>query len=189
MTTPPPQATGMIQARRRDSDTKRARVLATLERMHDNDIPITFASVARQAGVSTWLVYASGIREHIDQARTHQHRHPPSEPDGDPLNRGMHTDLALARAEIKSLRAEREQHQLRLALSAQMDDLAKTDLVARVDELTQANTELAASVAQHLSDNQTLRARITELEDDLAAARTSLRRMIRAENRPTADPS
>lgn len=188
MTTPPPQATGMIQARRRDSDTKRARVLATLERMRDNDIPITFASVARQAGVSTWLVYAPGIREHIDQARTLQ---PPSEPDGDPLTRSLHTDLALARAEIKSLRAEREQHQhqLRLALGARMDNLAKADLVARVDELTQANTELAASVAQHLSDNQTLRARITELEDDLAAARTSLRRMIRAENRPTTDPS
>lgn len=181
----------MIQARRRDSDTKRTRVLATLERMRDNDIPITFASVARQAGVSTWLVYAPGIREHIDQARTHQHRQPPSEPDGEPLTRGLQTDLALARAEIKSLRAEREQHQhqLRLALGARMDNLAKTDLIARVDELTQANTELAASVAQHLSDNQTLRARITELEDDLAAARTSLRRMIRAENRPTADPS
>jgi len=181
----------MIQARRRDSDTKRARVLTTLERMRDNDIPITFASIARQAGVSTWLVYAPGIREHIDQARTHQHRRPPSEPAGDSVTRGLHTDLALARAEIKSLRAEREQHQrqLRLALGARMDNLAKTDLVARVDELTQANTELAASVAQHLSDNQALRARITELEDDLAAARTSLRRMIRTENRPTVDPS
>lgn len=181
----------MIQARRRDSDIKRARVLATLEGMRDKDIPITFASVARQAGVSTWLVYAPGIREHIDQARTHQHRPPPSEPDGDPLTRGLHTDLALARAEIKSLRAEREQHQhqLRLALGARMDNLAKTDLVARVDELTQANTELTASVAQHVSDNQTLRARITELEDDLAAARTSLRRMIRAENRPATAPS
>lgn len=181
----------MIQARRRDSDTKRARVLATLERMRDNDIPITFASVARQAGVSTWLVYAPGIREHIDQARTHQHRQPPPEPACDSLTCGLHTDLALARAEIKSLRAEREQHQhqLRLALGARMDNLAKTDLIARVDELTQANTELAASVAQHLSDNQMLRARITELEDELTAARTSLRRMIRAENRPATDPS
>jgi hypothetical protein len=32
--------------------------------------------------------------------------------------------------------------------------------------------------------NEALRARVTELETDLAAARTSLRRMIRHENRP-----
>lgn len=30
---------------------------------------------------------------------------------------------------------------------------------------------------------------ITELEDDLAAAHTSLRRTIRARNRPTTDPA
>ncbi|MFI7246355.1 hypothetical protein [Streptomyces qinglanensis] len=41
---------------------------------------------------------------------------------------------------------------------------------------------LADQLQQTTSENTALHARITELEDDLAAARTSLRRMIRDEN-------
>jgi hypothetical protein len=33
--------------------------------------PITFAAVARHAGVSNWLAYAPGIREAIAHARDH----------------------------------------------------------------------------------------------------------------------
>jgi chromosome segregation ATPase len=184
--TSPPRATGMIHARRRDSDTKRARVRVTLEQMLSEGTPITFAQVARQAKVSTWLVYAPGIRETIDDARTRQHTQDATAPQPSSRVRDLQTDLALARAEITRLRTEREQHhhQLRLALGARMDHLAKADLLARIDELTRTNADLAASAAQHQSDNQTLKTRITELEDDLAAARTSLRRMIRAENLP-----
>lgn len=176
----------MIAARRGDSATKRARVLATLEQMLRAGTPITCASVARQARVSTWLVYAPGIRETIDQARTRQRTQGPAEHPPQASTQALQTDLALARAEIKRLRAERDQqqHQLRLALGARMDNLAKADLVARVDELTRVNAELVAAAAQHQADNQALTVRVTELEDDLAAARTSLRRMIRAENLP-----
>lgn len=182
--TPPPNATGMIHARRRDSETKRAHVLTTLEQMLREGTPITFAQVARQARVSTWLVYAPGIRETIDDARTRQHTQGTPEPQPTSKVRDLETDLALARAEITRLRTERaqHQHQLRLALGARMDNLAKADLLTRVEELTRTNNELAAAAARHRSDNQALTARITELEDDLAAARTSLRRMIRAEN-------
>jgi predicted nuclease with TOPRIM domain len=73
--------------------------------------------------------------------------------------------------------------QLRRALGARLDDMAKADLIARVDELTRANNELGTTTEEYRRDNDTLRARITELEDDLTAARTSLRHMIRAENR------
>lgn len=184
--TPPPNATGMIHARRRDSDTKRARVLATLEQMLGEGTPISFAQVARRARVSTWLVYAPGIRDAIAEARTRQHAHNTTERQPPASTRGLETDLALARAEIKKLRAERDQHrqQLQLALGARMDTLAKAELVTRVDELTRTNAVLAAAAVQHRSDNQALHARITDLEDDLAAARTSLRRMIRTENLP-----
>lgn len=182
--TPPPNATGMIHARRRDSETKRAHVLTTLEQMLREGTPITFAQVARQARVSTWLVYAPGVRETIDDARTRQHTQDASQPQPTSSVRDLETDLALACAEITRLRTERaqHQHQLRLALGARMDNLAKADLLTRVDELTRTNNELAAAAARHRSDNQALKTRITELENDLAAARTSLRRMIRAEN-------
>jgi hypothetical protein len=181
-TTPRARTDGMISTRRRDSASKRQHVRDTLQRMLDDGTPITFASVARQAGVSTWLVYAPGVREAIEQART-QHRDtaPPRTTD-DP---GLATDLALARAEITRLRTERDQqqHQLRRALGARLDNLAKADLLARLDELTRHNTELAATATQQQTDNHALQIRVTELEEDLAAARTSLRRMIRTENR------
>lgn len=183
--TPPSNAAEMIQARRQDSDTKRTRVLAALQHLHDQGAPITFAAVARQAGVSTWLVYAPGVREHIDRARARQRSHPAAD-DRDARARGVETDLALARSEIRKLRAERHQHQQQLqrALGARLDNIAKADLLARVDELTHANTELTSRIESYQHDNEILRTRVSGLEEDLAAARTSLRRMIRTENRP-----
>jgi chromosome segregation ATPase len=103
---------------------------------------------------------------------------------------GLSTDLALARAEIARLRAEcgEQRRQLALALGARMDDMAKADLVARVDELARHNTDLAAALARQQSESAALKARVVELEDDLAAARTSLRRMIRTESSAPARP-
>ncbi|MFL6119355.1 hypothetical protein, partial [Actinophytocola sp.] len=63
-------------ARRQDSLTKRQRVLTALERMERDREPVTFATVARAANVSTWLVYADGVREHIDAARQRQATQP-----------------------------------------------------------------------------------------------------------------
>ncbi len=104
-----------------------------------------------------------------------------------PRQASLHTDLALARDEIKRLRAQAEElhGKLRLSLGTQLDNLAKTDLVARVDELTDHNARLLAEAHQLHSHNDQLLAQVTELEDDLAAARTRLRRQIRDENRAT----
>lgn len=158
-----------------------------LERMLGDGTPITFASVARAAEVSTWLVYAPGVREAVAESRARQRtRAVTSKPD--PGSPSLQVDLALARAEISRLRADRDQHQqqLRLALGTQLDNLAKAELIGRIDELTHANAQLAAAASQARADNENLRALLAELEDDLAAARTSLRTMIRGENRPTA---
>jgi len=178
------RADAMIGARRAEATTKRAGVLAALEAMAAEGTPITFASVARRAGVSTWLVHAAGVREAVEAARARQGplRAAGRQPVRDTPR--VATDLALARAEIGRLRAERDtqQHQLSLALGSRMDDLAKADLVARVDELTRHNADLEAALARRQSESADLEARVGELEDDLAAARTSLRRMIRAEN-------
>ena len=181
-----PKVDQMIDARRHDSTTKRSRVLATVEKMLREGRPITFASVAREAKVSTWLVYAPGLREAVEEHRARQfdrattERRPQREASGDA------TDLALARAEITRLRAERNEQQRRerLALGSKLDDIAKADLLARLDELTRHNSEVLADAARQRSENHVLQARVMELEDDLAAARTSLRRMIRTGNLP-----
>lgn len=185
-----PKSAAMLDARRRDSETKRARVLAALSEMLRDETPITFASVARRAEVSSWLVYASGIREAIEDGRARQSAQQPSERQTARSAVGLATDLALARAEITRLRAERdEQHRhVQLALGATLDERSKVDLVARIDELTHRNGELVAESETLRAENRALAAQVVVLEDDLAAARTSLRRMIRSENlTPTRD--
>lgn len=184
MTTP---ADVLRQARRRDSTTKRERVLTSLAELETAGEPITFALLARHARVSTWLVYATGIREHVHAAQARQHRLP----DPDIHTRmavsaaGLRTDLELARQELQALRSERDQlrEALRRRLGDDLDALGRADLTARVDELTTRNRHLETEHVRLLADNQHLRERAELLETELAAARTSLRRMIRNQNR------
>lgn len=174
------------EARRKDSVAKRQRVQATVERMERDREPITFASVAREAGVSTWLVYAEGVREHIDAARQRQAANPVRDQQAGltPSAASLRTDLELAHEEVKRLRAERDglHKALNRQLGRQLDQLTHRELVARIDELTAANQQLLDANATLNEQNHELGHRVAELEDDLAAARTSLRRMIRSEN-------
>jgi hypothetical protein len=184
MTTP---ADVLRQARRRDSTTKRARVLASLTELETAGEPITFALLARHARVSTWLVYADGIREHVHAAQARQQRPPdPAVHAGTAVSAaGLRTDLELARQELHALRRERDQlrEALRRRLGEDLDALGRADLTARVDELTTRNRDLETEHARLQADNQHLREHAALLDTELAAARTSLRRMIRHQNR------
>ena len=64
------RAAALKAARAKDSQRKRQRTLAALQTLETTGAAITFTAVANAAGVSTWLVYADGIREHIDAARS-----------------------------------------------------------------------------------------------------------------------
>ena len=66
-----------------------------------------------------------------------------------------------------------------------LEAIAAKGLIARIDELTRHNQHLADQAQQATAHNDALQVRVVELETDLAAARTSLRRMIRNENRST----
>nr|WP_269857128.1 hypothetical protein [Streptomyces sp. RPT161] len=59
---------------------------------------------------------------------------------------------------------------------------AAGDRVARIEELTRQNQELAAERDALKRENAELAAKLEETEEDLAAARISLREMIRREN-------
>ncbi|WP_331742893.1 DUF6262 family protein (plasmid) [Streptomyces sp. NBC_01136] len=177
--------TPLVQARHRDSINKRRRVLTAIECLEHDGTPITHTAIARTAGVSTWLTYAEGVREHIHAAQARQNAQPPTGHRPASLSPAtLRTDLELARQEITTLREERDR--LRTALSRhlgqQLDALSSQDLTTRIDELTQHNHQLADQLQQATTENTTLSTRVAQLEDDLAAARTSLRRMIRDEN-------
>jgi hypothetical protein len=178
-------------ARAKDSELKRQRTLAALEALEATGAPITFTAVAKAAGVSTWLVYAEGIREHIDAARHQQNnnhcgtgtptaaRTQPATPDS------LRTDLAIAREQIKTLRAERDklQQRLRLQLGAELEAPNQAHLTTRVTDLETINRQLVAERDARAIEADTAKRRVTELEDELSAARESLRRVIKAQNR------
>ncbi|MET7694452.1 DUF6262 family protein [Streptomyces sp. NPDC005483] len=174
-------------ARQRDSADKRGRVLKAVQDMLRDNRRITFAAVAREASVSSWLVYAPGLRERVDQARARQaaQGHQDQQSGRKVSTASEHTDLLLARQEIKRLRAENGQlqQQARVHLGQQVEQLGNHDLVDRINELTEENLRLSMAERQATTQNTGLQQRVAELEDDLAAARTSLRRMIRNENR------
>jgi chromosome segregation ATPase len=178
----------LAQARRLDSIDKRERVLTTLAAFEHEGQKITHAALARTAHVSVWLTYAPGVREPIEAARRRQ-QIPPQlaaehAPHGAPAAT-LRTELELARQEIHELRQlkDRLQQALRHQLGQQLDDLTTPDLKARVEELTRRNQQLVDQLHQAAAENTALQNHASALEDDLAAARTSLRRMMREENR------
>lgn len=176
----------LAESRRRDSRAKRAKVLAVVDEMVGRGDAVTFATVARTAGVSNWLVYAEGVREHIESARKKQA--------GDPRRKAraglsasmasLQTDLELSKQQMTALRAERDQLKaaLQRQLGQQLDQVGAADLVARVDELIRQNNALIGERDTLVQEKAELEERLAEADEDLAAARSSLRRMIRSEN-------
>jgi hypothetical protein len=164
MTTMTDRTAALKAARAKESNDKRRRVLQTLNAMETAGQPITAAAVAAAAGVSTWLVYAEGIREHLDAARHRQ---------------------AVARHEIHRLRTDldRLRSRLRLQLGAEIEQPDRAELITRVAALEAANRQFLAERDARAPEADTAQRRVEQLEDDLTAARESLRRVIRDTNR------
>jgi Family of unknown function (DUF6262) len=182
----------MLAARAKDSHHKRQRVLTAVQDLEAAGKPVTATAVATAAGVSTWLVYADGIREHVQAAR---HRQAGREPGpgkaarpgrGEPAGQAsLRADLALAREQIRQLRAERDKlrARLRLQLGAEIDGPDRAELITRVASLEAASRKLATERDARAAEASHAQRRIRELEDEVTAARESLRRAIRQANR------
>ena len=93
--------------------------------------------------------------------------------------------MAIAQEQIKTLRAERDklQQRLRLQLGAELEAPDRAHLTARVADLEAINRQLVAERDARTIEADTARSRVGELEDDLSAARESLRRVIKIQNR------
>lgn len=176
----------LADSRRRDSHAKRGKVLTVLEEMVRRGDPVSFTAVARAAGVSHWLVYAEGIREHIETARAQQHDKPHRDRQAglNPSAASLATDLQLARSDNHKLRTERDQLKaaLRRQLGQQLDQLSHQSFAERLDELTQHNQQLTAETERLRQDNAALRHQLKTAEEDLAGARTALRRLMHQTN-------
>ncbi len=192
MTPAPSRARAMLAARAKASHDKRHRVLTAVQALEAAGTPVTPAAVATAAGVSTWLVYADGVREHVQAARQRQtergHAPEPAPPParGEPVTQAsLRADLAVARNEIRRLRAESDKlrGRLRLQLGAEIDGPDRADLIARLAALEAASRQFAAERDARAAEASHAQRRVRELEDELTAARESLRRAIRHANR------
>lgn len=189
--TPNARVAVLRRAREKASKDKRARALVAIEALEAQGAPISFAAVAAAAGVSRSLVYSQGVRDRVEAARARQNesgrpatavrsdKHPVT-------HESLRTDLAIAREEIRRLRAAETAltARLRLQLGAEIEAPERAKLVSRVADLEAANRQLVAERDARTLETVAVGRRITELEDELSAARESLRRVIREQNRP-----
>ena len=182
----------MLAARAQDSHDKRQRALAAIQDLEATGTPVTATAVATAAGVSTWLVYADGVREHVQAARHRQADREPGPATAAPPGRGepasqasLRADLTVARDEIRRLRAERDKLRARLRLQpgAEIEGPDRAELIARLASLEATSRQLAAERDARATEASHAQRRIRELEDELTAARESLRRAIRQANR------
>lgn len=192
MNTPAPgdaRLAALKAARQRDSHDKRRRAVAAVAALESAGTPVTFAAAAAAASVSSWLVYADGVREHVQAAQRRQADHvPPASPPARAAAAtpaSLRTDLAIARQEIKRLRSERDKlrQRLRLQLGAEIEGPERAELITRVADLEAVNHQLVAERDTRAVDDAAAQRRVLELEDELSAVRESLRRVIRDKNR------
>lgn len=171
------------EARQRDSLAKRARVLAAVDDMKAAGEPITFLGVARAAGVSNWLVYATGMREHIEAARNGQlgARRRERRSGAAASTASLAVDLELARAELRRTRDERDRLKAKVqrSLGQQVDQSGTIELERRIRELGDELRQRDTALAQARAERDELLAKLSKAEDSVAALRRSLRQMMR----------
>lgn len=174
------------EARRRDSDRKRDQVFRAVDAMKRDGTPITFAAVARSAKVSQWLVYADGVREYIATARDAQAAEPTAArcTGHTASEASLRTDLELTKQDNRRLRTEidRLKTALRERLGAQIEGASAESLRRRIDELTETTNRYRGENAQLTTDLEHVRGQLSVAESDLAATRTSLRRMMKTQS-------
>ena len=182
----------MLAARAKASHDKRQRALAAVQALEAAGTPVTATAVATAAGClpgwSTPTASASTSKPPGAARPIASHGPEPAAPParGEPVTQAsLRTDLAVARDEIRRLRAERDKlrARLRLQLGAEIEGPDRAELIARVAGLQAASRQLAAERDARAAEASHAQRRIRELEDELTAARESLRRAIRQANR------
>jgi chromosome segregation ATPase len=181
----------LIKARRRDGQTKRARADRTLQEMIESGEPVTFAALARRAGVSVSMLYANQVlAARVSEVRDRQRQAGPTRAWRLPARslvteQSLRTELANAKEQVRQLHVEVAVLRERIARSLGAEaDLARGRAAASLlDQIEDRAAELE-------SENATLRRRVVEVEaeasemaESLAAARTANRDLMSMVNR------
>jgi chromosome segregation ATPase len=171
------------EARKQDSLTKRTRVLAVVDDMKANGEAMTFLAVARKAGVSNWLVYAEGVREHIEAARKTQAGTAARESKAGSRvsDASLAVDLELTRTALRRVRDERDRLKVKVqrGLGQQIDQAGNADQERRIRELGDKLQQRDAALAEVRAERNGLQEKLSEAEDTVGALRRSLKQMMR----------
>jgi hypothetical protein len=193
---PDARTTKLVAARQRASRDKHDHTLRTLDRLQQSGARISFTAVAREAGVSTWLVYNNPeLKRAITDAMKHPPRHdepPPPRPAESPTSQAsLRTDLELARHEITVLRrSERKlRERLQRTLGAEIEQIDRSELVARIADLETLVTNLRTENTGLAEANTRLTQLTAQQHDDLDTANTLLRRYMKQASRAQAESS
>ncbi|MFC7812698.1 DUF6262 family protein [Streptomyces olivaceus] len=175
------------QARQADSTAKTTRTQTVVRDLLRTGQRVSFARVAREAGVSTWFVYNKpAVKAAIRRAMNDQAHHGTEAASAPRPERttpaSLHTDLALAREEIQDLKRERDalKRRVQLALGAEIDNAARADLVSRIRDLEHDNRALATDLTETRTRADRLAEQHREAEQNVASLRLALRKAIRA---------
>jgi hypothetical protein len=126
--------------------------------------PITFLGVARAAGVSNWLVYAAGVREHIEAARKgHQGIQRRERRSGASASAAsLAVDLELTRTELRRVRDERDRFRAKAqrGLGQQVCQGGNVELEKRIRELGDELQKSGAALAQARTERDELQGEV-----------------------------
>ena len=154
--------------------------------MKARDEPVTFLGVARAAGVSNWLVYAAGVREHIEAARKGQAgRKAREQRAGVAVSpASLATDLEITRAELRRVRDERDRLKAKVqrGLGHQVHRAGTAELAARIKDLNARLGQQDAELAQARAEIAELASERDTALDEIAGLRAALRQMTRQQN-------
>lgn len=180
-------ADALREARRRDSQAKRGKVLATIDAMKDSGTAITFLGVARAAGVSNWLVYADGVREHIEAAMKGQAKaaRRQRESGTGASAASLATDLELARAQIRELRAERDslKRAVQRSLGARLDQEGVRSATQQIGDLQAEVQKVKDELAAARAENAELKRQLADAQEEVIAVREAGRQLFKSVNR------
>lgn len=175
------------EARRRDSQAKRARVLAAVDTMKDSGTAITFLGVARAAGVSNWLVYADGVREHIEAAMKGQDKaaRRRREAGSGASAASLATDLELLRAENKTLREERDslKRAVQRSLGTTLDQAGVKSATQQIGDLRAEIQRVKDELVAVRAENSDVKRKLVDAQEEVIAVREAGRQMFKSINR------
>ena len=142
----------LIADRKAVSVRKQKEALEALSKLVEAGEIISFTTVYKAAGVSSWFVYnneivRSAVKEEIRKQTLQQRMEPQMRTDSRTV-RGLRTELANARSEINELRKDRERlrHYLQRNLGDQLEKRRLEELPAKIQQLKDSNMELSGEL-------------------------------------------